>query len=187
MLRARQNGPDNKTCISDVTPHRNRHLIGVAFTGIDGASAIRQSVHRAQSCVWTLNTFKTPTNQKKLGTQRLKNSAPKSAVEGPRGMASTRRQSSQELLKWMHPRADTSDIGMRTFLLFFFIISIWVLRFEFTGPVKARDHLLCCRQVLSPCTILDRNFLQTREKRQNWTIGITIISPSRWNRKSRFM
>jgi hypothetical protein len=26
----------------------------------------------------------------------------------------------QELLKWMHPRANTSDIGMRTFLLLFF-------------------------------------------------------------------
>jgi hypothetical protein len=38
--------------------------------------------------------LKTPSNQKKLGTQRLKNSAPKSADEGPGGTASTRRQSS---------------------------------------------------------------------------------------------
>ncbi len=55
-----------------------------------GASAIRQSVHRAQSRVWfwTLKTFKNLTQQKKLGTQSLKNSTPKSAVEGPRGMTS---------------------------------------------------------------------------------------------------
>jgi hypothetical protein len=90
-------------------------------------------------------------------------------------MASTRRQSSAGPAEMDASASKLVGYWDANISPYFVYTSIWVLRFEFTGPRKARDHPLCCRKFLSPCTILDRNFLQTTETRENGK-GVILIS-----------
>ena len=125
MIRTRQNDPDNKTYISYVISHLNRHLIGLHR---HRRRFSYQSI--CPSCAkssWTLNTLKTPTNQKKIGTKFEKSPRESPLSKGREEWRARGVKAQQELLKWMHPQANTSDIGMRTFLLFY------ISRFESCG------------------------------------------------------